>query len=95
MENNFKEFIAVLARTSENKEIEELLKSLLTPAEIRDIGARWQIVKMLEQGISQRKIARELHVSLCKITRGSKELKKKNSLLKTVIQEITAQEDNA
>jgi TrpR family trp operon transcriptional repressor len=35
--------------------------------------------------MSQRKIAEELGMSLCKITRGSKELQKRDSAFKTVL----------
>jgi TrpR family trp operon transcriptional repressor len=52
------------------------------------ISSRWEIVKRLNKGISQRKIAKELHLSLCKITRGSKELKKLNSPMKKMISKI-------
>ena len=37
---------------------------------------------MLNEGMTQREIAKELNVSLCKVTRGSKILKDKNALIK-------------
>lgn len=83
--NQIKEISQVLAKTSDEKLIEEFLESILTPAEINDLSSRWELVKRLDDGISQRAIARELHLSLCKITRGSKELKKKNSAFKQLI----------
>jgi TrpR family trp operon transcriptional repressor len=61
---------------------------MLTPNEIKRISSRWELVKLLNKGISQRRIAKVLHVSLCKITRGSKELKKENSALKKVVQQF-------
>lgn len=67
--------------------MEDLMKCLLTRNELKEIAGRWQLVKLLEKGISQRKIAHELGMSLCKITRGSKELKKKNSAFKRVLLE--------
>jgi TrpR family trp operon transcriptional repressor len=51
----------------------------LSPAEVADIAARWALVKALKQKIPQRKIAQDLGVSLCKIVRGSRELKKPGS----------------
>jgi TrpR family trp operon transcriptional repressor len=59
--------------------IEAFLRCLLTPAETADIAARWALVKALGNKIPQREIARDLGISLCKITRGSRELKKTNS----------------
>jgi len=44
---------------------------------------------MLNDGYTQRDIAKELQVSLCKVTRGAKIIKNKNSILtKYLIKEI-------
>lgn len=67
--------------------IEDFLKSILTDNEAKDISSRWELVKLLDRGMSQRKIADKLKLSLCKITRGSKELKKENSAFKQVIRD--------
>jgi len=85
---NIKELARLLAVTSNEEEIEEFLVSIFTPAELRTLSSRWELVKLLEQGISQRTIARQLGLSLCKITRGSRELKKENSILKKMIAQI-------
>ncbi len=68
--------------------IENFLKSILTDNEAKDISSRWELVKLLDRGMSQRKIADKLKLSLCKITRGSKELKKENSAFKQVIRDF-------
>ncbi len=83
--NNIKEIAQIASRINDPKLIEELLTSILTKNEIENVSSRWEIVKRLEQGISQRKIANALHLSLCKITRGSRELKKENSPLKKIL----------
>ena len=85
------EIAGVLARTADPKLIREFLRSILTEREITEISGRWQLVKMLDQGLTQRTIARRLGMSLCKITRGSKELKKRNSALKRMIDNHAAQ----
>jgi len=82
---NIKEIARITARINDAQLIEELLYSILTKNEIENVSSRWEIVKRLEQGISQRKIANALHLSLCKITRGSRELKKENSPLKIIL----------
>jgi len=74
-----------LAETDDPKEIKKILYAVLTPGEIKDLASRWEIVKLLDGGMPQRTIAKKLHVSLCKITRGSKELKKRNSILKKIL----------
>lgn len=58
-------------------EVHLFLKELLTPSEIRDITLRWKLLELLADGVPQRKIAEELQISLCKITRGSKIMKQK------------------
>ena len=91
---NIKEIARLLAETNQQKLIQEFLESILTPAELVAISSRWEIVKMLDKGVSQRKIAKELHLSLCKITRGSKELKKENSPMKKMINKIDIDKNN-
>ena len=75
MEENLSELASALAETKDALLIKSFLRRLLTPSETADIAARWALVKALEQKISQREIAKTLGLSLCKITRGSKEMK--------------------
>lgn len=82
------EIARYLADTENPETIADFLSSILTPAELETVAKRWELVKLLDKGVSQRKIAHELHLSLCKITRGSRELKKENSVLKEAIQKI-------
>jgi TrpR family trp operon transcriptional repressor len=79
VEENLADLARALAKANDRRLVSEFLRCLLTPAEIADIAARWALVKALRQKISQREIARDLGVSLCKITRGSRELKKPDS----------------
>ena len=83
------EIAGLLATIKDPDLIKGFLQGMLTPAELEKLSSRWEIVKMLEDGKSQRAIARELHLSLCNITRGSRELKKRNSPLKQIIHELT------
>ena len=62
-------------------EIESFFKELLTESEIETLSKRWRILDLLAQGLTQRDIAKELKVSLCKVTRGAKILKDKDSIL--------------
>ena len=62
-------------------EITAFLKELLTESEIETLSKRWRILEMLKQGYTQREIAKELQVSLCKVTRGAKIMKNKKSIL--------------
>ena len=82
--DNLSELAQFLADTNDSAFITDLLCCLLTPAEIADIAGRWALVKALKQKIPQREIARELGVSLCKIVRGSRELKKPDSAFQKI-----------
>lgn len=75
----------VLVGLNSASDMEQFLESLLTPNEQKDIALRWELVNMLQDGISQREISSRLHISLCKITRGSRELKKEGSIFKRVL----------
>jgi TrpR family trp operon transcriptional repressor len=70
------EFIDTLLQIENKKEMKEFLDGILTPQEMEDIPVRLQIIKMLKEGIPQRKIAAELGVGIATVTRGSNELKK-------------------
>ena len=75
VEENLLELASALANTKDTALIKNFLRRLLTPSEVADIAARWALVKALEQKIPQRTIAETLGISLCKITRGSREMK--------------------
>jgi TrpR family trp operon transcriptional repressor len=75
-----------LANTGDQGLIEDFFYCLLTPAEIADIAARWALVKALDKKIPQREISETLGLSLCKITRGSRELKKPNSAFRRMLE---------
>ncbi|MCL2127716.1 MAG: trp operon repressor [Treponema sp.] len=84
VEKNLDELACALAKTGDSGFIKEFLRCLLTPAEIADVAARWALVRALKQQVPQREIARDLGVSLCKITRGSRELKKPGSAFEKI-----------
>jgi TrpR family transcriptional regulator, trp operon repressor len=79
------EIARALARATSPRQVERFLRSILTPTEIREISSRWALVRLLDQGASQRSVAKKLGLSLCKITRGSRELKKRRSAFKEMI----------
>jgi TrpR family trp operon transcriptional repressor len=79
VEEQLGDLAQTLAKTDDAELIASFLRSLLTPAETADIAARWALVKALRDKMPQREIAKTLGLSLCKITRGSRELKKPDS----------------
>ena len=85
LEGSFDELARVLSATRDETLVKAFLTSLLTPSERLDIAARWELVNRINLGETQRRVAQELGVSLCKITRGSKELKKPDSAFKAML----------
>ena len=78
-QERIREISAALALTGDSDLVADFLYSILTPTEAQNIATRWELVKLMDRGVSQRKISERLGLSLCKITRGSKELKKEDS----------------
>ena len=81
----YKELCSVIAEIDDPIFLEEFFSCLFTPAERMDIANRWLLVKEIDKGTTQREIARLFGMSLCKITRGSTELKKENSPIRVVL----------
>jgi TrpR family trp operon transcriptional repressor len=90
---NLAELAWTLAKTGDQSLIEDFFRCLLTPAETADVAARWALVKALDKKIPQREIARNLGLSLCKITRGSRELKKPNSAFRRMLALLASSRD--
>lgn len=89
---SLRQLVSVLVEM-DHDEAYKVLFALLTPPEREKIALRWQLVCMLEKGITQRAIASELGISLCKITRGSHELKYGPESLRTAIRKAVEKED--
>jgi len=85
------ELAAVLADTRQSAAMRDLLEALLTPRERARLALRWRLVCLLASGMHQRTIARKLGISLCKITRGSRELKRRSVFRQKVNQFVRDQ----
>ena len=72
----------VLCRIDDVQQMQSFLCEILTPSEQRDLALRWELMRRLRKGVPQRKIAADLGISLCKITRGAKVLKQDHSISK-------------
>ena len=79
--DNLKELSELIFSLKTEKEIIKFLNEIFTPDEISLLTKRWRILNLLSKGVTQREIAKELNVSLCKITRGSKILKDKKNIV--------------
>ena len=82
MLNSYNELLNTFSAISDKTEMKNFLEEILTDKERNSLALRWQLMKDLNEGKSQREIANNYHMSLCKITRGSKILKNPNSICK-------------
>lgn len=76
----------IFAGSRDPRLIEAFLRQILTPDELDSVGSRWELVRLLHEGRPQREIAKKLGLSLCKITRGSRELKKRDGAFRRVLE---------
>ncbi|HZK20431.1 MAG TPA: Trp family transcriptional regulator [Treponemataceae bacterium] len=88
IEKGLKELCHVAISINDPILMEDFFRCLFTPAEIKDIAKRWLLVKEIDKGTTQRDIAKKFKISLCKITRGSKELKKENSAFRKMLNSV-------
>ncbi len=79
------ELISLFSTIEDKEEMQQLFSELFTTSELRDVVLRWQLLKDLTNGTTQRSIASQYNISLCKITRGSKILKDKDSIVRAVL----------
>jgi len=82
-------FAGAFCSIEDPAEMKRFFAEIFTPAELEDFVLRWRLLEMLEGGAAQRRIADRLGVSLCKITRGSKVLQKRNSVTRRLLRRQT------
>ena len=101
VQESIKEICHILS-TSDEKMAYDFIECLFTPAERKDIAnrwllvreidrgtTRWLLVKEIDKGTTQREIAKKFGMSLCKITRGSKELRKPDSAFRKILDSMS------
>lgn len=73
-----KELIEVLHKIGGDKQLlADFMRDILTPREFENISTRWEIVRRLAKGEYQQTIAEDLHLGIATVTRGSREMRKK------------------
>ena len=83
-----KEICLLLSKMNDEQEILDFFGCLFTKPELQDFSKRWCLVKELDKGVTQREIAKKYSMSLCNITRGSKELRKEDSAFRKALKMI-------
>jgi TrpR family trp operon transcriptional repressor len=72
------ELLDVFLRVTDKKEMEALLRGLLTQKELEELPKRLEILKQLKKGTAQHEIAQKVGVGVATVTRGSHELQRGN-----------------
>ncbi len=93
IDQTIRELCRILKKSDDENFIYDFFKCLFTPPELKDFANRWLLVKELDKGTTQREIAKKYGMSLCKITRGSRELAKADSAFRKLLDIQKAQED--
>lgn len=81
----FDDLVDIFTHIDDRNEMLSLFEDLFTDAEINDFILRFLLMDDLYKGKSQRDIASNRHISLCKITRGSRMLKKKEGFMRRLL----------
>lgn len=74
MKKDLTEIYTIFADLKTPERAKLFLQDMFTPGEIEQIVQRWRLVKLLHRGLPQREISKKLHISIAKITRGSRVL---------------------
>lgn len=88
LQENYAELCRLIAETTDENFLKDFFECLFSPAERIDLARRWLLVKELKKGKAQREIAKKFNMSLCRITRGSKELHKENSAFQRMLEKL-------
>lgn len=92
---DLKRLAEVFAGMEDPERMAAFFAEIFTPAEIDDLVLRWRLLEMLYSGRSQREIASELGISLCKITRGSRVLRSGGSVTESILKNMIGDRDES
>ena len=84
--STIKELCHLIMKSGDEAFIYDFFNCLFTKPELKDIANRWLLVKEIDAGTTQREIANKFSMSLCKITRGSRELNKADSAFRKMLE---------
>lgn len=90
LDESFKELCRLIAKTDDEHFLYDFFVCLFTPSERKEFAERWLLVKEIDKGTTQREIARKFAMSLCKITRGSRELNKEDSAFRKMLERLSS-----
>ena len=81
-EKGKEDLLNIVLSIKDKEELKSFIDDMCTEEEVEEVVQRYLLMDALYKGKSQRDIARDRSMSLCKITRGSKMLKKKDGFMR-------------
>ena len=90
-EKEMREICSLIVKCQNPDLVYDFFECLFTKSEMKDFSKRCSLVKELVAGTTQREIARKYNISLCNITRGSRELKKEDSAFKKMLELLSSE----
>ena len=85
MERN-DELAGIFARITDVKTMRDFMEEILTEAERKKLDLRWSVLQEIHNGTPQREIASRYGMSLCKVSRGSRIIKKRSSVSNRILE---------
>ena len=83
--NAYEDIISVFSSTTDPDDMKALFDDIFTESEKKDFVTRWLLMDEIYKGKPQREIASNRGLSLCKITRGSRMLKKEDGFMRHLL----------
>lgn len=84
-QKDFQELVSLLTRIDDTKLMREFLLDLLTPKEVKDLSVRFQLVKDLDTGLTQREVQQKYGVGIATVSRGARALQSSSRGFKQVL----------
>ncbi|MCP4712708.1 MAG: transcriptional regulator [Planctomycetes bacterium] len=79
------DIVGIFCAIDDHRSMKKFFQEIFTPSERENLSLRWELMKKLHTKVPQRKIAEQLEISLCKITRGAKIVKDKTSISRQML----------
>lgn len=88
------ELSELVGSAQNTEEVKLLLQELLSPSELKAICERWQIVRMLLQGKTQREVRDQLNCAIATVSRGARALQVGRGAFKQHYQRLHGEKQN-
>ena len=80
VDESIKELCHLITKVNDEQFIYDFFKWLFTAPELRDFATRWSLVKEIDNGVTQREIAKKYRISLKKLLEWNPQIKDANKI---------------